>query len=364
MNTTALKSPNTGNRFTFIDGLRGLAALAVVGFHFYVGSPLYTPLSQILPSLISLFLEHGYLAVEVFFVISGFVIAYSLRSTSVTLETSVKFTILRLIRLNPPYIATIALTILLNYISNLFLSDRQAPKSEIHEILYHLFYLQDILGVKQISPVLWTLCIEVQFYIAFLILLRLSQISENKVLKKNYHIEFWMFALFSIFLEISRPKFSVEQYFILYWYAFFLGTLIQWVSNKTCHKSHLLIFFVILISVSIFNRDLEVLTVLVSGIIIAFSLNYKKIGKSLNHSIFQYLGKISYSLYLVHPLIGARTINICHRFIDITPMLSIGVFLLAVSVSIFGAHLMYIYIEKPAIKISRKIKDYAFANSI
>ena len=49
--------------FGTMNGLRGIAALAVVGYHFSLRGPLH--------------LQNGFLAVDLFFVLSGFVIAYS-----------------------------------------------------------------------------------------------------------------------------------------------------------------------------------------------------------------------------------------------------------------------------------------------
>ena len=70
-------------RFRTIDGLRGIAAMAVVLFHLNEATVLtYGP--WVHRSIASL-LAHGYLGVDVFFVISGFVIAYSVRNADLSL---------------------------------------------------------------------------------------------------------------------------------------------------------------------------------------------------------------------------------------------------------------------------------------
>lgn len=55
------------NRFSLINGLRGIAAIAVVGFHFYSGGPLKESLSKILPLPLCMLLNYSYLGVEIFF---------------------------------------------------------------------------------------------------------------------------------------------------------------------------------------------------------------------------------------------------------------------------------------------------------
>src|SRR4051794_15251083 len=83
------------SRFEFIDGLRGIAALAVVLFHCYRGSDLHAVLAATTPGFLLLLLDHGYLGVEIFFVISGFVISYSVLQTPVTKRFIASFVIRR-----------------------------------------------------------------------------------------------------------------------------------------------------------------------------------------------------------------------------------------------------------------------------
>lgn len=134
-----LEPHGTQNRFLFIDGLRGIAAIAVAGFHFYYGGPLRDPLSKILPAPLCELLEHGWLGVEIFFVISGFIIAYSLRKAHVNLSFFGNFVLRRSLRLDPPYWATIALVIVINYASNFVLKDRSVPIPGLGLIVAHVF---------------------------------------------------------------------------------------------------------------------------------------------------------------------------------------------------------------------------------
>src|SRR5947209_6304964 len=75
------------NRLLFVDGLRGIAALAVMGYHYYGNPTLHNQLSQVTPETLDRVLRHGWLGVQVFFVLSGFVIAYSLRNSPINLRS-------------------------------------------------------------------------------------------------------------------------------------------------------------------------------------------------------------------------------------------------------------------------------------
>ena len=78
-------SGHTANpRYVFVDGLRGLAAMAVVFHHLLECSVLGPVLETILPGPLKFFCSHGSHGVQVFFVISGFVIAHALRNIEPT----------------------------------------------------------------------------------------------------------------------------------------------------------------------------------------------------------------------------------------------------------------------------------------
>ena len=64
-------------RLLFIDGLRAFAAIAVVLFHLHAASVSKVFFTTI-PQPIQIILKNGAVGVQVFFVISGFIVVYSL----------------------------------------------------------------------------------------------------------------------------------------------------------------------------------------------------------------------------------------------------------------------------------------------
>ena len=81
----------TKTHFDILDGLRGIAAFAVVIFHF---------MEFVVPDYRNNFIAHGYLAVDFFFCLSGFVIAYAYDGRLEKIGMA-RFFVLRLIRLQP-----------------------------------------------------------------------------------------------------------------------------------------------------------------------------------------------------------------------------------------------------------------------
>ncbi len=91
MDSNAVDITQTRKHFIILDGLRGIAALAVVVFHF---------MEWVFSDFSKNFIGHGYLAVDFFFCLSGFVIAYAYDGKIQKLGM-IEFFKARLIRLHP-----------------------------------------------------------------------------------------------------------------------------------------------------------------------------------------------------------------------------------------------------------------------
>src|ERR1700683_264814 len=87
-------------------------------FHFFNHwvSPIHDSLAGMLPQGVQVALEHADLGVEVFFVLSGFVIAHTLFDKTITPRFAGNFVIRRSLRLDPPYWAVLAATVALPYV--------------------------------------------------------------------------------------------------------------------------------------------------------------------------------------------------------------------------------------------------------
>jgi len=129
-------------RIAIVDSLRGIAALAVAWYHFTNGGHLLT--AGVLKSSG----EFGWLGVEVFFVISGFIIPYSMFRSGYQLRSNGStFILKRVIRLDPPYLLAIVMTIALAYASAAVPAFRGSePAFTGLQILSHFGYLTGSLG--------------------------------------------------------------------------------------------------------------------------------------------------------------------------------------------------------------------------
>ncbi|UQA91899.1 acyltransferase family protein [Streptomyces halobius] len=145
----------SGNRLTALDGLRLLAALMVVFYHYVaLARPWGHPTDTIFPTAHKA-AQYGWLGVEVFFLISGFVICMSVWGRTVG-----EFAVSRLSRLFPAYWAGLLLTALVvktwPEVASLRGWDR---------VITNLTMLQGGNNTPDVDPVYWTLFVELKFYL-------------------------------------------------------------------------------------------------------------------------------------------------------------------------------------------------------
>ncbi len=141
----------SGRRLAQLDALRGLAALLVVGFHYTTRyQDLYGHTSAPLLSL-----PWGHYGVNLFFMISGFVIFMTLERTRRPMD----FVVSRFSRLYPAYWGALLLTFALTHLLGL-------PGKEVGwpTLLANVTMLQELAGVAHVDGVYWTLTVELLFY--------------------------------------------------------------------------------------------------------------------------------------------------------------------------------------------------------
>lgn len=139
-----------------MDGLRGTAAVAVMLFHFHGQS--FDALKGVL--------RWGWLGVDVFFVISGFVIPLSLVNASYTIRALPRFLARRAVRLDPPYFCAVVFGVAATYAAASAPSFAGSPPSfTMEDAFLHAFYLSEFAGRPWSIGVFWTLALELQFYL-------------------------------------------------------------------------------------------------------------------------------------------------------------------------------------------------------
>lgn len=316
-----------------IVALRGLASVAVCMFHYTKG---FADNDGILRAVF----RNGWMGVEVFFVISGFVIPFSLLGTSFKSGHYFKFMKKRFLRIEPAYLISVLVIVLLNFLSSKTPGFRGEPFSvSIELLLQHAGYLVGFFNNTWLNPVYWTLEIEFHYYLLIGVLIALWNLN-----KRWLSIATILGLLLLSFLnQKTIPFFNYTDIFVL--------GIITAFYRKENLKSLPFIALILVLGCVVLNNHGTAIALLTAttAALIAF---YSSLG---NTKILMFLGNISYSLYLLHIPIGGKVINLSKRF-ELTEISKFGVVLIALAFSIFAAWLFYKYIEKPSHQWAKKVK--------
>ena len=328
-------SPSAPRDHVFsIDCLRGIAAFVVCCCHAIKQGPLSSST------------HYGWLGIYVFFVVSGFVIPFSLWRANYTVGAYPRFLAKRLVRLDPPYLVSIAVAIALHYVSYLSPGFRgHAPNYSLGTILMHVGYLNSFFGGIEswIIPVYWTLGIEFQYYV--LVGLLYPLLASRRVLAQA--------AIFALCLAGSGFQFPlyahVDQGPLIghYSIAFLLGILtFRLRAGLLSARPFVWLAIALAVLLSATSGAVISLTALGTALIVAFV--------PLKLKILMWLGSISYSLYLFHLLVVDRVLHVGLRMVH-SELLVFFVQLAAIGASIVVAWSASRLIEDPFKRMASRI---------
>lgn len=316
-------------RDIYVDGLRGIAATAVMLYHFA---------DRVSEGGI---LHYGYLGVAVFFVLSGYVISMSIGAKPIGAGFLGRFALRRCIRLDPPYWVSIVATIVLAAVGSYFGFAKELPS--IERVFVHMFYMQDILAYEPILAVYWTLCLEIQFYLFLVVLL---WIFRQRLTSPVFIVAFSALFAYSLAAQAIGGM-TPRGFMISYWFCFALGALTHWVKAGRIPKQYLYVAIAVTLCL-MFARHGGWFAV---ASLTALSIHACNGRQWLSNAPVQFLGRISYSLYMYHAMVGWTAMSVALLFVPALPAALVGIV-----ASIVSAWLSYRLIEVPSMALSRKVR--------
>lgn len=361
-------SPLPASRFVFVDGLRGFAALAIVVFHIWWYEPHPWPALESAPAIIDAVFLRLRGGVQVLLVISGFVIAYTMRNLWVTPREVVSFIARRIVRLVPAYWVAIAIAIVTDTFCSLFgeLPSPFADRVSAFRLLAHLLFLQDVFGYESLSAGMWTVCIEMQFYVVAVLgwgvaqrLASKSQQAKRLTSAVGLLLTFAPLSLYSFFHWYRQE--TTTQWVTHFLWFFFLGMTTWWALDRLVSVWVFVITVGIVIGQLFFEWEIANVIAVATAILIFIAGKTERLNVWLNWGWLQYLGRISYSLYLIHYSISHLLIHGGWSLFGNTPsaIQACGVLLFSVFASLAAGHLLYVTVEAPSGRWAANMKSRA-----
>lgn len=298
-------------KIDFIDALRGLAAFYVVIYHIgHVTWPAFNP-----PGFLTPFINNGGSGVILFFVLSAFTLCMSMESRSSNESNHVRnYFIRRFFRIAPLFYFILAVSIIRNiYIFNVF----NTPQ----DILNNITFIFNFIPGKQSSIVWagWTIGVEMAFYVIFPIIYKYSKTILSSILVLGIALvirEAFKHLLISYMGDSQSTMLFYNTTVVRHAPIFIIGMITfnvykdvinsDWLSRwkgMSMVTLGIFAFLTICYNASFFEKyyDINFIKAVIFSMIMIGLLAFRPKAIVNRFSIFS--GKISYSMYLVHPTV-------------------------------------------------------------
>ena len=312
-------------RFKQLDGLRGVAAIIVMLYHY---CSVYSSEFHAFIFSPDIF-KYGFYGVELFFVISGFVIYYTIQK----IHSPKEFLIKRFIRLFPTYWLCLVITFLVVWIFPL----NEYRNTNFVDGLVNVTMISGVIHVKYVDPAYWSLQIELFFYLLMAVILLFNKLK---------HIDFILWAwlgLVLIYNEVHKLPGLGLLLNLQFGPLFVAGICFYRIktSSQRVWNSYLLLVISYGCAVRSVHVEESFLGITIVYLVFVFSVFIKN--PVLSSRLLAFFGAISYSLYLIHANVGFVLMRILQTNGFNAPYLII----IPIGFSIFLSWIITFYFEKP-----------------
>ena len=348
----------SAGRMPLLDSVKGIACLFIVGHHLCRYGPMPEASATLAPRLIGWLGHDGRLAVQVFLVIAGFLAAASLAPEGVLRARQGPWQRVwqRYARLAMPYLAALCVSVLVAAAIRPWFDHEAVPAAPMFaQLLAHGLLLQDLLGYDALSTGVWYVAIDFQLFVLALAMVMLAE-----WLQRRWRLDAaraaWLLAVLvlamaaaSLFAFNLRAELDSTAFYFIGSYG--LGMLAFWLGRiERTERWVAALVLLAALGVVALLWDWRIRIAIALGMALLLAVLQRRGWLSapplwLAAEPLLWLGRISYSLFLIHfpviLLVNAVVVQLgVHApWIDLLGMVA------AVALAIGAAALLYRWVE-------------------
>lgn len=319
----------------------------------------------------------GDLGVDLFFVLSGFLITFLLiKEKEFSNKINFKnFYVRRILRIWPLYyfIVILSLFVLPKFSIFHINGDYFEFKNNIEAlkiIFLFIFILPNVLYlIKPInfSSQTWSIGVEEQFYLAWPFVI--NKFRNYKSIFISVILTYWLFYFilnsysneYITYLSFSKKVYILFKIDVLSIGA--LGAVLYNEKNKICDfiistKVFCLSILILVVMYFYLPNQIDFFRIFYAVLFLIIILNLimnEKLNNLFENKLFNHLGKISYGIYMFHKILIVVVINMSLIFFkNIGVIENIVIYIFSILFTLLISHLSYIYLETPLLKIKDK----------
>ncbi len=362
------------SNITYLPGLNGLRAIAAISVLLsHVFSPTFGNW-EITPMSLYLFSD----GVTLFFVISGFLITFLLLkelSKKNTIDIP-KFYMRRILRIWPLYYTVLGIAIIIAIVWN--------TENEIlnNRLWYYIFFAANIpfLSANGISFIVhyWSIGVEEQFYLFWPWLVKIKR----KLLLIALVVLFgWLGLKFGSYLLFTNKSVIYRFFAVTRFHCMMIGAIgailyyyeNKWFNRIFSNKQILILVWLLIGIAGLYVNFIPAIIraeyiAILSLFLIMSQVNKRQKVLSLENKYFDYIGKISYGIYVIHPLV-IFVVSKIYVYLQLNTLLPLVlqyviIYSTVLVITIIISSISYSWLEKPFLKLKNRFTIVKSSNSM
>lgn len=333
-------------RMPCIDAAKAVACLLIVLHHLAVYGPMSDYVYPMMTVLIDGLYHYGRMAVQAFLVIAGFFSAKNLMPFGVPRAVNPLQAITqRYDRLIVPYLAALTLAIICASLARVWMDHEYIPDApEIPQLLAHTLLLQDLLDQEALSAGVWYVAIDFQLFAVTALLLWLARHRGGQFpAEVMAPVLIGGLTIASLF-AFNRNAIWDET--ALYFFASYgLGVLAYWAATRRQGVLWLILLGTLVAVALMVEFRLRIAIAGVVMLLLGFARRFAVRENRPELKPLTALGRISYSVFLVHFPLCMVVNAVFFRFFPNQPLANILGLVIALIVSIAGGALFFRWVE-------------------
>jgi peptidoglycan/LPS O-acetylase OafA/YrhL len=337
----------TVSRMPCVDALKAIACLFIVLHHLAFYGPMSDVAYPLMSTLIDLFYQYGRMAVQVFFVVAGFLMAAKFAPRGASLVSQPFGAIRqRYMRLIVPYVVALCIAIAGAALARLWLTHDSIPAvPTFTQFAVHLLLLQDLLHQDALSAGVWYVAIDLQLFAVAALLLWLPKEIGLRFTSLRFAGQVLIGLLTLASLLIFNRDASWDNTAFYFFGAYGLGALAYWASRRKNGMLLLALLSGVVVAALLIEFRSRILVAGCTMLLLGLARQTGVLERWQMPDTLTYLGRISYSVFLIHFSVCMLVNAVFFHFFPQQPIANLFGMLIALGASIAAGGLLFKWVE-------------------
>ena len=332
------------SRLPLLDAMKGVGCLAIVLHHLAIYGPMSAVVSQSAPQLIEGLVIYARQAVQMFFVLAGFLVtAQFAPDGKILLRPPAALIWKRYKRLITPFLFAVTCAILITaLVRPWFEHESLSGAPSLFQLLAHALLLHDLFGIEALSAGVWFVAIDFQL---FTLTVLLTALMHHAAPSRGLVFPLLIIILSALSLWLLNRFSAYENYAPYFFGAYGLGMLAYW-STRPAFGARTFLILLTLGGVALFlEYRLPIVVALATALLISLAGQKGWLERWPRPGVLTWLGTRSYSIFLIHYGICIGFNAVWHILFPTGVLINALGMLAAVLSAVAAGAVLYRYVE-------------------